>query len=597
MDHADTTSLTQPSSDRSDSSDAMAGHTASVDELLLQVQLSVDRGDNADAARVNDQIAQWAQARGLNDAQVHVACFASLLAMRDGQFADAARSAAQARKLAETLNRPILLAHARCAMARVSWMTGENERALVELEAVWPVAESSGDARLKFNCENMLGVVFGNLGQFERSIEWHERAQTTASLTGLGPPQAVAAANAAGRLLDIGDRALAAGDRAAAGIHWQALLAVSADVTALAQRAGSSHAWLIMACNRSAALAQLGCMSEALLGFESVYQKAAQIGDPTTATHAMHYHVLMLQAQGDLVGARAQAQRGIEAGLACRAKTALAALYELASTIDEALSRAAPSPEDALQHMTRALESYKSFHAVRNEISLERAQLHSELMAVRLDTERARHDSQVAQAQSQVLQRANQDLLSRTESLSRDALQDPLTGLANRRRLEAHLLAAHANAVARGLPLCVAMLDLDHFKQVNDGFSHAVGDRVLQQLGAILDGHFRGADLPARLGGEEFVVVMDRVGLQQAAAICERLRLVVEAFDWSSIAPGLAVTTSIGLADIALSPDVAAGLDLIDNLLYEAKRAGRNRLAHAAPDSAPAVGPQSKGCD
>jgi diguanylate cyclase len=169
-------------------------------------------------------------------------------------------------------------------------------------------------------------------------------------------------------------------------------------------------------------------------------------------------------------------------------------------------------------------------------------------------------------------------LKSHSESLSRFALEDPLTGLANRRRLEAHLAAAHAKARSSGWPLCAAMLDLDHFKQVNDGFSHAIGDRVLQQLAALMVRHFRPVDLSSRLGGEEFVVVIDRVDLAQAAASCERLRVAVEEFDWSGIAQGLKVTTSIGLADLATVPDVAAGMDLVDGLLYQAKGRGRNCL-------------------
>jgi len=151
--------------------------------------------------------------------------------------------------------------------------------------------------------------------------------------------------------------------------------------------------------------------------------------------------------------------------------------------------------------------------------------------------------------------------------------------------LNAQLDAGHAGAMARGTPCCVAMLDIDHFKQINDRYSHAIGDRVLQQLAALLRSHCRDQDLPARYGGEEFVVVFSGVGLQRAVAICERLRASIEAWDWETIADKLRVTTSIGVWDLATSNNAQGGLASADALLYEAKAAGRNRvISRLAPD-------------
>jgi diguanylate cyclase (GGDEF)-like protein len=124
----------------------------------------------------------------------------------------------------------------------------------------------------------------------------------------------------------------------------------------------------------------------------------------------------------------------------------------------------------------------------------------------------------------------------------------------------------------------VALLDVDHFKQINDRHSHAVGDLVLMQLAALIARQCREGDLPARYGGEEFLVRFHRIGLDGAAAACERLRAAVAAHDWASLAPGLAVTVSIGVVDLGRHGSVAAALAAADELMYRAKRGGRNRV-------------------
>jgi diguanylate cyclase len=200
-------------------------------------------------------------------------------------------------------------------------------------------------------------------------------------------------------------------------------------------------------------------------------------------------------------------------------------------------------------------------------------------MAVRLETERSRAEAVHERQRASSLEAANTALSERAVALSEEASQDVLTGLANRRRLDSVLAQRHADAMARNVPLCVALLDVDHFKRVNDGHSHAVGDLVLKQLGAILRAHCRDDDLAARYGGEEFVLMFAGVGPVRAAAVCERVRLAIEDFDWPSLAPGLAVTASFGVCDIAGHAGPAEGLARADALMYRAKSAGRNRVS------------------
>ncbi len=160
------------------------------------------------------------------------------------------------------------------------------------------------------------------------------------------------------------------------------------------------------------------------------------------------------------------------------------------------------------------------------------------------------------------------------DSLRTAATTDALTGVANRGRLREALHAATQQASRQHQPLCVAMLDVDHFKKVNDVHGHAAGDEVLRQVAAIMVGSVRPYDIVARYGGEEFVVLFSGTDLDEASVICERLRSAVE----MNTAP-VAVTISLGLArfDPAVDDDDQV-IARADALLYEAKQSGRNRL-------------------
>jgi len=169
------------------------------------------------------------------------------------------------------------------------------------------------------------------------------------------------------------------------------------------------------------------------------------------------------------------------------------------------------------------------------------------------------------------------ELARLTNQWARQATQDSLTGLANRRGLEAWLQDRWPR-VERGRLLALVLLDLDHFKQVNDRHGHHTGDAVLVAVARLLEAHGRGADLAVRYGGEEFLLALDDTDLAGAHTLAQRLRQTVADHPWVQIAPQLAVTTSIGVADAGESLDVAGLLTLADKRLYAAKFGGRNRV-------------------
>jgi diguanylate cyclase (GGDEF)-like protein len=163
----------------------------------------------------------------------------------------------------------------------------------------------------------------------------------------------------------------------------------------------------------------------------------------------------------------------------------------------------------------------------------------------------------------------------------RQATTDPLTGIYNRRML--YNLGEPAFKLAHHLltPLSVAMIDVDNFKRVNDQFGHATGDRVLSTLSRIVRSQIRGSDIFGRFGGEEFVVILPETPIEMAAQIAERVRHAIESHVFTAGKVSVQLTISLGLAELSHHEDhtIDALLDKADKALYEAKRAGKNRVA------------------
>ena len=158
------------------------------------------------------------------------------------------------------------------------------------------------------------------------------------------------------------------------------------------------------------------------------------------------------------------------------------------------------------------------------------------------------------------------------------ASHDELTGALNRRALIARLEAERGRAERSRAPYAIALMDLDHFKAVNDSHGHAAGDSVLRGFAATVRDTMRATDAFGRYGGEEFLVILVATDHPAAIAATERVRAAVAGHDWPSIVPGLAVTTSAGVASYQAGESIEQLLRRADASLYEAKHAGRNRV-------------------
>ena len=169
-------------------------------------------------------------------------------------------------------------------------------------------------------------------------------------------------------------------------------------------------------------------------------------------------------------------------------------------------------------------------------------------------------------------------LKDQAEAFERQAREDALTGLANRRSMDEELARAFADAAVTGRQLSVALFDIDEFKRINDGYSHAAGDQALIAVAESMRDELGALGTLARWGGEEFAVLFEGLPLDEARRRCERLRWAVERLDCSAFAPGLKITISGGVAERTGLSHYEKLLSRADALLYEAKRAGRNRI-------------------
>lgn len=163
------------------------------------------------------------------------------------------------------------------------------------------------------------------------------------------------------------------------------------------------------------------------------------------------------------------------------------------------------------------------------------------------------------------------------ERTTRSAMYDELTSVANRRAARDFLERAVVAARRHALPLSVALLDIDHFKRVNDTHGHESGDAVLRAVSAAVQSAVRRSDFVARWGGEEFLLVFPHTGVAGASVVCERVRAVVESLSFDGALRGLRVSASMGLASLD-EEGVDSLVRRADEALYRAKGRGRNRV-------------------
>jgi diguanylate cyclase (GGDEF)-like protein len=474
-----------------------------------------------------------------------------------GEIDAAITWAAEAGHVASHAGEPIWLARAQTLEARCLDQAGEThaalDLALMALHELERAGRTDEEAlRAQQGAMTALGVVYLQLGDLSPAMDWCQRAADLAAAINDLP-------------------AVAAGIDTVACVH--SALAVRAR-EAGRQAEAEDRERLAIDCSRQAVnlALQIGHVDYETSALLNLAESLTLVGQAPQALALLHdwakRHPNALPRQWvhqlDSLG---------------QVYMALGRVEEAAEAFEQALGRCESHAYRALltEHLSaalercgrwrEALEQYKAFHALQAHISAERAQRSARVAAARVDIERER-------ARARRLASSNQKLRRRTEDLIRQANEDPLTGLPNRRLVDSRLRNWPR-------PMALALIDVDHFKQVNDRFSHAVGDEVLKQLASMIRSGCRPQDVAARLGGEEFVLILEGAQGANAVIAAERLRLAVEAFPWESLAPGLSLTVSIGVAGANEATDGKDLLAVADRRLYAAKREGRNRVVQA----------------
>ena len=262
----------------------------------------------------------------------------------------------------------------------------------------------------------------------------------------------------------------------------------------------------------------------------------------------------------------------------CRAQRGLGATDRAQNTLDA--SREICVERGLGEVLVRVHQEQAELHAARGEF--ERAYAVHKVFFAAYD--RLHSSRREAQARTRQAMFETAEAREEAERFREQARRDPLTGLRNRRFVDEQLPALIAEP---GAPVTIAILDLDHFKRVNDELSHDVGDQVLRVVAGLLDtevAELAPAGFAARLGGEEFLLALPGLTAAAAASCLDLLRVRIRSYPWAEVTGHLPVTVSIGAAstDDEAEPTQRGLLSTADSNLYAAKRGGRDRVVAGA---------------
>jgi diguanylate cyclase (GGDEF)-like protein len=549
-----------------------------LDEALRQAELAVERDEHArgiELALRAEALAREAQdSAGL----ARALCLLVTLNGREG-LAEQAVAAGQAvlPMLRETAN-DAARADVLCSMAMAFLDLGLNQEALDHISESVEAARACGDARLLCLAYNRVGLTKGHLGRYEEgerflteslamARELQSEAEIYRALTNLG----VVASDAF-------DAHESRGDKAAAQLAIERARRHGEEALIAARSSGNAYREALTMSNLGRYLGVSGQEKAAFTLLDHARALALQNG----------HRALVLACDGNRAELLVREQRHEEAiPLLTEALAAAQELY--ANSMVQDMHRQLYLAHKARGDLAEALLHHEAYHALTKEQLEQRNDTQSRLMMNRLEldqalfgAERSRMQAELQRVRAEQMAAEAERLQVQARELRRYVLADPLTGLGNRRQVERELPRLLAHSLRTGEPLAVAVLDLDHFKQVNDRHGHAVGDAVLTAVADLFRARVRGGDLIARMGGEEFLIVFAHASMEWAGEACERLRAAIESHDWEQVAAGLKVTISIGLCLAGPRLQATQLLEQADLALYQAKNEGRNRVAVAA---------------
>ena len=448
-------------------------------------------------------------------------------------------------------------ARAAATLALLTACVGECV-AISDALAALELAERAQDGAATIWALDSIAMVLWLLREPDRALPFAERAVELARADPSQPMRPLV--NLAGARVE---RAVRAGvGMAALGLVVADAVALTREALALARAAGDGWIERLALCNIAEYRLHLGDASGAERALAGV---SATAGEATDRCRVHYLHML-----GRVRAAQARDDAAIEALSASLAIALEGGDLETAVPCQKDLS----DLHARLGDHERALLAYRAFHELYVRQASHAAQRHARLYTLEWEARRLRASNEAALQRADDLSATNRVLAQESERLLRASMEDPLTGLQNRRRLDLTLL----DLLATGTQYAIAMIDIDLFKQVNDRFSHAVGDAVLRVLADLLRRSARIDDVIVRFGGDEFALLLRGAGHGTTERICRRLLASAHATDWSALHPMLEVTVSIGLATSREAASHEVVMALADRRLYRAKHSGRNRI-------------------
>ena len=248
-------------------------------------------------------------------------------------------------------------------------------------------------------------------------------------------------------------------------------------------------------------------------------------------------------------------------------------LVSIANVIEQKLSEVITT----LDLHNHSLDSHKN-EIAQDEQYIDDENIKDILKKILHELETLRHENELLTSElrkyhTDVIRLQGELMTARTE-----AEIDFLTGLVNRRRFERALLEMLNDYQTRGYPFALILLDLDNFKTINDTYGHPVGDQLLKEIALILKTFLRANNIAARLGGEEFAILVPGVTVKEAEIIANRLRTTIENRNFVSLDKDIRTTASFGVTGVHIDDTIDSILERADQALYEAKKQGKNRV-------------------
>ncbi|HEX3576925.1 MAG TPA: diguanylate cyclase [Thermoanaerobaculia bacterium] len=554
--------------------------------IVAQLQLLECKWADAPAASYRAVTLGLAAADRARNVGLHARlqlCRATVL-LADGKSVESEQEYAAALALARQIHDVPLQAEAVGGLGYLQYVRGAMADALANLQTAYRLSAQLGDEKGRLEALSNIANVYADahVAQYDRAVEYYR--QLIGEYEKHGQPSDVA-----DTLFNIGSTFEAKGDLAAAELHYRRALASF-------QKLGQAKDVAFTKRSLGSALMKEGRAAEALPLLDA--SVAFYDGkDEENAAHSRQIRGMAYRRVGRLADAlreldaarrffeRENNVRFLEKNLE---ETALvySRLGDWRKAYDASVRHAALS--QTLAEMRRDEISSRlrvAFDSEKKDQENRALARENGLRATALrEAERSRKLQIVVSALIALLAATMAILFWRqvvnTRRMRAMAMTDELTRLPNRRHILAAAEIAFDAARREGRTAAVIVLDIDRFKRINDTLGHPAGDAVLRGVAHACRLALRADDQIGRIGGEEFLVVLNSATAQQAREIAERLRAAVERLDFTSIAPELHVTISLGV-HVATDYDASAAIAAADSMLYRAKESGRNRVEMA----------------